>query len=62
MLIQEVVPHDRLNDEHLSFLRAISVDQLQLHPPPWNDPAPLATWAPASFSCARPSPACTFHV
>ena len=35
MKIQERVTHFNLGEEYLSFLRAISVDCLELNPPPW---------------------------
>ena len=35
MLIQDQLPGDQINDENLSFLRAIGVDYLSLNPVPF---------------------------
>ena len=37
MKIQERVTHFDLGEEYLSFLRAISVDCLELNPTPWSE-------------------------
>ena len=36
MLIQDQLPHDKVDDEHLSFYRAIGVDYLTIYPPPFG--------------------------
>lgn len=36
MLIQDQLPHDQVDDEHLSFYRAIGVDYLTIYPPPFG--------------------------
>ncbi|MFH1567118.1 MAG: mannonate dehydratase [Gemmatimonadota bacterium] len=36
MFIQDQLPHDQVDDEHLSFYRAIGVDYLTIYPPPFG--------------------------
>lgn len=36
MLIQDQLPHGQVDDEHLSFYRAIGVDCLTIYPPPFG--------------------------
>ena len=46
MTIQEHLPHDQVNDESLSFLKAIGVDYVSIHPSPptWDGEDRQAYW------------------
>ena len=45
MFIQDQLPWNKIDDEHLSFYKAIGVDYLTIYPPPaLEDPAEMAEY------------------